>query len=69
MNVYTPTGKKVESWPQWVGRLSEENLHLKKENEKLKQQIKGLEAESFELKKRSCDLWSEVMEASASHAK
>ena len=69
MNVYKPTGKKVESWPQWVGRLSEENLHLKKENDKLKQQIKDLETESFELKKRSCDLWSEVMEASARNAK
>tara|TARA_R100001463_G_C3468593_1_gene215646 strand:+ start:559 stop:768 length:210 start_codon:yes stop_codon:yes gene_type:complete len=69
MNLYKPTGKKSESWPQWVGRLSEENLHLKKENALLKQQIKDLEAESFELKKRSCDLWSEVMEANASHAK
>ena len=29
MNVYEPTGKKVESWPQWVTRLSEENLELK----------------------------------------
>jgi regulator of replication initiation timing len=69
MNIYTPTGKKVESWPQWVGRLSEENLHLKRENEKFKQQIKDLETESFELKKRSCDLWSEVMEVKASYAK
>jgi len=69
MNIYKSTGEKVESWPQWVGRLSEENLHLKKENDKLKQQIKDLETESFELKKRSCDLFSEVIEAKASHAK
>jgi len=62
MNVYTPTGKKSESWPQWVGRLSEENLELKKSVEKL-------EKENQELKKRCCDLFSEVIEAKASYAK
>jgi hypothetical protein len=45
MNIYKSTGKKIESWPQWVGRLTEENK---------------------ELKKRCCDLFSEVIEAKAS---
>jgi predicted RNase H-like nuclease (RuvC/YqgF family) len=62
MNVYKPTGEKTESWPQWVGRLSEENLELKK-------RVEQLERENAELKKRCCDLFSEVIEAKASHAK
>ena len=61
MNVYEPTGKKVESWPQWVTRLSEENLELK-------ERVEQLEKENFELKKRCCDLFSEVIEAKASNA-
>ena len=62
MNVYKPTGAKVEGWPQWVGRLSEDNLELKK-------RVEQLERENAELKKRCCDLFSEVIEAKASHAK
>ena len=60
--MYKPTGEKVEGWPQWVGRLSEENLELKKK-------VEQLERENAELKKRCCDLFSEVIEAKASHAK
>jgi hypothetical protein len=30
MNIWTPTGKKLESFPQWVGRLLEENKKLLK---------------------------------------
>jgi len=60
--VYKPTGEKMESWPQWVGRLSEDNLELKKK-------VEQLERENQELKKRCCDLFSEVIEAKASHAK
>jgi len=60
--VYKPTGEKVEGWPQWVGRLSEDNLELKKK-------VEQLERENAELKKRCCDLFSEVIEAKASHAK
>lgn len=60
--MYKPTGEKVESWPQWVGRLSEDNLELKKK-------VEQLERENAELKKRCCDLFSEVIEAKASHAK
>jgi len=60
--VYKPTGEKMEGWPQWVGRLSEDNLELKK-------RVEQLERENAELKKRCCDLFSEVIEAKASHAK
>jgi predicted RNase H-like nuclease (RuvC/YqgF family) len=62
MNVYEPTGKKIENWPQWVGRLSEENLELKKK-------VEQLERENAELKKRCYALICEVIEAKASHAK
>jgi regulator of replication initiation timing len=55
MNVYEPTGKKVESWPEWVKRLSEENEKLRKEN--------------MDLKKRCCDLWREVTEERAKNCK
>mgnify|MGYP002626280493 FL=1 len=58
MNIYKSTGKKIESWPQWVGRLSEENLELKKK-------VEQLEKENLELKRRCCDLFSEVIEADA----
>jgi len=61
MNVYKPTGEKMESWPQWVSRLSEDNLELKK-------RVEQLERENAELKKRCCDLFSEVIEAKASNA-
>ncbi len=58
MNVYAPTGKKLENWPQWVERLTEENLELK-------EKVERLERENRELKKRCCDLFSEVIEAKA----
>lgn len=38
MNIYKSTGKKIESWPQWVGRLTEENKQLKKTLEKLERE-------------------------------
>jgi SMC interacting uncharacterized protein involved in chromosome segregation len=69
MNIYRPTGKKVESWPQWVKRLYTELDRKNAEIERLKAMIDSLEQESFELKKRSCDLWSEVMETKASYEK
>jgi len=62
MNLYEPTGKKMESWPQWVGRLSEENLELKKK-------VEQLERENAELKKRCCELFTDVIEAGARNAK
>ena len=67
MNIYHSTGKKIESWPQWVKRLSAELDRKNAEIEGLKAKIDSLEQESFELKKRSCDLWSEVMETKASY--
>ena len=67
MNIYRPTGKKVESWPQCVKRLYTELDRKNTEIEGLKAKIDSLEQESFELKKRSCDLWSEVMETKASY--
>jgi regulator of replication initiation timing len=62
MNIYQPTGRKLKSWPQEVGRLSEEVKELTKQLEKL-------EVENSELKRRCCDLFKEVIEANASHAK
>ena len=62
MNVYKPTGEKMENWPQWVTRLSNENIVLKR-------RVAELEKENRELKKRCCDLFSEVIEAKASNAK
>ena len=69
MNIYHSTGKKIESWPQWVKRLSAELDRKNAEIEGLKAKIDSLEQESFELKKRSYDLWSEVMETKASYEK
>lgn len=30
MNLYAPTGKKLENWPQWVERLCKENQELRR---------------------------------------
>jgi predicted RNase H-like nuclease (RuvC/YqgF family) len=60
MNIYKPTGKKLENWPQLVNRLSEENLELKK-------RVEQLEKENLELKRRCCELFTDVIEAGASN--
>ena len=39
MNVYKPTGEKVESWPQWVQRLSNENIVLRRRVAELEKQV------------------------------
>jgi hypothetical protein len=39
MNVYAPTGKKLESWPQWVKRLSNENIVLRRRVAELEKQL------------------------------
>ena len=39
MNVYKPTGEKLESWPQWVNRLIKENNKLREEIAQLKKQL------------------------------
>lgn len=62
MNIYKPTGKKIEGWPQMVGRLSDENLELKKKLEKL-------EKENMDLKRRCCELFKDVVEVGARNAK
>ena len=62
MNVYKPTGKKLENWPQWVDRLSEENLELKK-------RVEQLEKENLDLKRRCSELFTDVIEAGASNAR
>jgi len=39
MNVYAPTGEKLESWPQWVKRLSNENSVLRRRVAELWKQL------------------------------
>ena len=51
MNIYHPTGKRMENWPQWVKRLSAELDRKNAEIERLKAKLESLERESFELKK------------------
>jgi len=55
MNIYESTGKKIESWPQWVGRLV-------KENEKLLLRNRKLEEENLGLKRRCCELYEDLCE-------
>ena len=62
MNLYEPTGKKLNSWPQMVGRLEDEKKELEKKLHKL-------EAENAELKRRCCDLFKEVIETNAINTK
>ena len=39
MNIYSSTGKKLESWPQWVARLLKVNQELREEIAQLKKQL------------------------------
>ena len=39
MNIYKPTGEKVESWPQWVTRLIKVNQELREEIAELKKKL------------------------------
>ena len=39
MNVYKPTGEKEENWPQWVQRLTNENVVLKRRVAELEKQV------------------------------
>tara|TARA_Y100001973_G_C4980658_1_gene224041 strand:- start:124 stop:315 length:192 start_codon:yes stop_codon:yes gene_type:complete len=55
MNIYESTGKKIESWPQWVGRLV-------KDNEKLLLRNRKLEEENLGLKRRCCELYEDLCE-------
>ena len=51
MNLYRPTGEKIESWPLWVRRLTDENLLLRRR--------------VTDLKKRCCDIWKQLTEEQA----
>ena len=39
MNIYKPTGEKVENWPQWVQRVTEQNVELKRRVAELERQV------------------------------
>ena len=39
MNVYKPTGEKLQSWPQWVARLIKANEELREEIAELKKKL------------------------------
>ena len=39
MNVYKPTGDRLENWPQWVARLIKVNQELREEIEELKKKL------------------------------
>ena len=39
MNLYSPTGDKLENWPLLVNRLSEENQELRRKVMELEKQL------------------------------
>lgn len=39
MNVYKPTGERLENWPQWVARLIKVNQELREEIAELKKKL------------------------------
>ena len=39
MNLYSPTGEKLENWPQWVKRLNNENIVIKRRIIELEKQL------------------------------
>ena len=69
MNIYKPTGEKVESWPQWVQRLNNENIVLKRRVAELEKQNEELAEETSQLKSRCCDIWKQLTEEQARNAK
>jgi len=46
MNLYSPTGKKLENWPMWVRRLTDENIILKRRVIDLEKQLIEEQAKS-----------------------
>jgi predicted RNase H-like nuclease (RuvC/YqgF family) len=46
MNIYKPTGKKLENWPQLVDRLTKENHDLQRRIRELEKQVMELMAQS-----------------------
>tara|TARA_R110000744_G_scaffold316978_1_gene423673 strand:+ start:623 stop:832 length:210 start_codon:yes stop_codon:yes gene_type:complete len=66
MNLYRPTGEKIESWPLWVRRLTDENLLLRRRVIDLEKQLTEEQAkEVTDLKKRCCDIWKQLTEEQA----
>jgi len=65
MNIYTPTGKKLESWPLWVRRLTDEGMVLKSRVIDLEKQNDELTKEVTDLKVRCCDIWKQLTEEQA----
>ena len=65
MNLYAPTGKKLENWPQWVERLTKENQELRVDSLKLKQRCRELFKESEVLRRKVRELEKEIMEVKA----
>ena len=65
MNVYKATGEKVESWPQWVKRLTDENQVLRRKLAQIEKHNEEQAKEVTDLKKRCCDIWKQLMEEQA----
>ncbi len=68
MNIYAPTGEKVESWPLGVRRLTEESRVLKSRVIDLEKHNDELSNEVTDLKVRCCDLWKQLTEEQARQA-
>tara|TARA_R110000803_G_C11887589_1_gene310546 strand:+ start:370 stop:576 length:207 start_codon:yes stop_codon:yes gene_type:complete len=65
MNLYRPTGEKIESWPLWVRRLTDENLLLRRRVIDLEKHNEEQAKEVTDLKKRCCDIWKQLTEEQA----
>ena len=65
MNIYNATGEKVENWPQWVKRLTDENQVLRRKLAQLEKHNEEQAKEVTDLKKRCCDIWKQLMEEQA----
>ena len=65
MNIYKATGEKVENWPQWVKRLTDENQVLRRKLAQLEKHNEEQAKEVTDLKKRCCDIWKQLMEEQA----
>jgi hypothetical protein len=68
MNIYAPTGEKLESWPLWVRRLIDENMVLKSRVIDLEKHNDELSKEVTDLKVRCCDIWKQLTEEQARQA-
>ena len=68
MNIYAPTGEKLESGPLWVRRLTDENMVLKSRVIDLEKHNDELSKEVTDLKVRCCDIWKQLTEEQARQA-